>query len=319
MKRITAAVFLLCFSLYFLVSQETPENEVPAGRETAESAPKKWYEHFEGITVSLEAGSHEYPLSEWYPGQSTEGYSVRSFYVKPGAAYKRAIKDFNIQAELDLTVDMGAPDPKIGAAAVNAKTADRQNWFTFHLEEEVDYPVSALFEGKFNFPGSLSVYMNNCNYFYVLPAFPGANSMADGVLEPGVLYSYDKFRIGKLYGKMGVPVRYVNRMTDGIGLGHTFTAGYKDGYGLNLGVELMAEWSYLPSVSYDKTGLTVMYGWNDLSAELEVVSYGAFTSVSINPEFVYHFSAFNFNLGIEVTNIGKAVSFSPHLGLSWSY
>lgn len=334
LKKVLALLVLSC-SAGLLAAQEAPPEtsqtnaaqntaEVPSPAEAAVPAgpAKKWYENLRGISVNLEAGAHEYPLEEWYPEQSTEGYSIRSFYVKPGLAYQRNIQDFSLNAALDLTIDFGAPDPGPDAQAPNAKSADRKDWYTIYLEEKLEYPFSVLFAGKVNFPGTLSAFLNNYNHFYVSPEFPAlprrpAGNIADGLAEPGIGYGYD-FAAGKLYGKVGVPFRYADRFNSEMGLGNSFTVGF-DASAIRLGVEAAARLDYLPSVHYRETELTVTYDWMDFSAELEVVAAGAFESVSLNPELRYRFSALTFKIGAEITNLRKAAAYAPYLGLAWSY
>ncbi|MDR0403921.1 MAG: hypothetical protein LBH35_10075 [Treponema sp.] len=329
LKKVLALFVLFC-GAGLLAAQETPPEtrqnaaEAPARTEVLPAAgpAKKWYENLRGISVGLEAGAHEYPLDEWYPGQSTEGYSIRSFYIKPDIAYQRNIQDFSINAGLDVTIDFGAPDPGPGAQALNAKSADRQNWYTIHMEEKLEYPFSVLFADKVNFPGVLSAFLTNNNHFYAAPQFPAlprrpAGNVADGLAELGAGYSHD-FAAGRFYGRLGTSFRYANRFSGEIGLGSSFTVGF-DVSRIKLGVETVSRVDYLPSAQYRETELTLTYDWMDFSAELEIVAAGAFESVSLNPELRCRFAAFTFRIGAEITNLGKAAAYAPYLGLVWSY
>jgi hypothetical protein len=334
MKKLPAAL-LLCAGLK-LFAQETPA-EVPVPEpvpaDSAEpsgtwkdSLPKTWKEWMKGLTLDIEAGSHEYPLEIWYPGRYAqgEGYSIRSFYFKPRLAYGKTIADITGILNLEFTADLGAPDPRPGLWGRSAKEAARKPWFTLLVEQDFDYPVSHLFDTKVNFPGLLSAFLHHENNFYIAPEFPENPPTApmegkkmDGILEPGAAYSYDGFSLGELRAALGFPLYYLNRYSEKLGFGMNFSLGYTDGYGIGIKADLGSKLVFIPSFEYKETELILSYSWLDFSVILDLAAQGTFKTFSINPEFQYRFSKFAFRLGCDVTGIGDYAAFSPYLGINW--
>jgi hypothetical protein len=306
-------------------SVEPEQAELPGGREARPKRDwKAWREKWlPGLVLGLEGGSHEYPLEVWYPGQGVDGYSIRSPYLKPAVYYDKIIRDFTLSLELNAVIDLGAPDPAPGARALNAKSADRANWYTIYAEEEFAYAFSSLFSPDLGFPGVLSVYLYHRNYFYVFPEFPGfsgqgAWNKASGVIEPGFSYSR-KADFGNLEFKLGLPVAYADRYMNDTGLGLEFTAGYRDIYHSGFGFELSAKIAFLPSAEYAGTDLSLGYDWEDFSAELEISAAGAFETIKIKPSAVYRFYNFTFTAGMEISEIRNYPAFSPYMGFTWAY
>lgn len=302
-----------------LCAQE--ESVVPA---ETEKPKRTWYEALEGLTVGLESGTHEYPLKVWYPTLGDEdGYSVRSIYFKPSAAYRYKLQDFDLRAELDFTLDWGAPDPKPGAVSLSEKVTDRKHWFWVHLKEEVFYPVDKLLSEKIaaKIPGSVTAFMTNDNTFYVIPDFPGAKKI-EGVVEPGGIYSQEMslgFLEGTVEGRLGFPFSYVDRYRSGLGFGMNLGGAWRKIRGLNLDVEIEAGMTFIPDIKYTQTKLNAVYGWKNFSAELEIVIVEAFKPLSINPEIHYRFYNWDFWAGINITQIRVAAAYSPYLGLAWNF
>jgi hypothetical protein len=328
-------IFLVAAGLN-LFAQEAPSEEVPPPEPGAltgtwrDSVPKTWKEWVKGLTLELEAGSHEYPLDIWYPDQYEEGYSIRSFYLKPRISYGKTIADITGLLNLEFTADLQAPDPVPGAAAINAREADRKPWFTLLVEQDFDYPLSHLFDTKVNFPGLLGAFLHHENTFYIAPEFPEAPprqpekaKKLEGTLEPGFFYSYGDFPIGELRTRLGLPLHYINRLSDKLGFGMNFSAGYTDGYGIGISVDVVTKMLFIPQVEYKETELVISYTWADFSVVLDTVAYGVFETFLINPEMQYriryNLCEFVFYLGFEISDIGNYTAFSPYLGMNWSW
>jgi hypothetical protein len=296
--------------------------------EEAAAGPKKalhWWEWFRGISLGMEAGTHEYPLETWYPDQGSDGYSVRSFYLMPYIAYERLFGDVTVGAEFDLTIDMGAPDPKIGAMALNAKDTDRKDWYTVYIEEDADWAVSNLFGKEIDFPGTLSVFLHNENNVYITPEFPEIpdermkGRIADGSLEIGPGKFQMDTKAGWFLGQIGVPLYYLYRFNNDIGSGLNVTFGYKAKF--NLGVEITSRSLFVPEPGQAETEFKVSYDWFDFSAILDIIAYGPFEKALINPELGYHLKGFTFTVGAEIRDVGIGTypALAAYLGLNWKY
>jgi hypothetical protein len=241
----------------------------------------------------------------------------------PSMSYKKTVEDFNIYANLELTIDRGAPDPKPGVTAANAESADREDWYTIFLEEKLDYPISHLFR-EVNFPGTLSVFLNQENYIYPYPNFPVSDQrpiegkIAAGSLEIGPSYE-NEFKFGRLLGKLGFPLSYLNRFSDDIGFGMNFTAAYLDIAHLGIGFEFSTRTAFVPEARYSETEFLVTYTWMDFLAELDIIAEGAFESAIIKPEVQYGLKSLIFKVGVEISDIGKFAAFSPYMGFLWNY
>jgi hypothetical protein len=287
--------------------------------------PLHWWEWFRGISFGIETGTHEYPLEAWYPNQSTEGYSVRSFYLIPHIAYERLFGDVTLGTEFKAAIDMGAPDPKTGANALNAKDADRKNWYTVYMEEDVDWAISNLFGKEINFPGTLSVFLHNENNVYIAPEFPEIpdermkGRIVDGSMETGLGKFYMDSDAGWFLGKIGIPVYYLYRFNNHIGSGLNIGFGYKTKF--KLGFELTSRSFFVPELKQAETEFKISYDWLDFSAVLDIVAYGPFESALINPELGYHLKGSTFSLGAKISDIGIGTypALSAYLGLNWKY
>jgi hypothetical protein len=283
----------------------------------AQEKPKHWWEYFHGISLGMEAGAHEYPLELWYPDQYIEGYSIRSLYLKPSVSYGRFIQDYHFDLTMELTIDKDAPNPNPGASAFSAETSDRELWLTVYLEEKMDYPISRLFTAV-NFPGTLAVFLNNENYIYAMPDFPGGK-IVEGNMEFGPAAYDNHFKFGWFQAKLGLPLFYVNRFDNDLGFGMNVTLAYKDPIGLGLGVEFAFRSLFVPEPAYSETEFILTYKWKDFLAELDITAEGSFKSASITPKVSYYLKSFTFTLGAEITGIGNISAFSPCLGINWSY
>jgi hypothetical protein len=311
----------------FLAAQET--NAETVGTDPGSELMAHWYDVFHGISIGMEAGTHEFPLEVWYPGQEeSDGYSVRSFYLMPNLFYERVIEDFHFSVEFDVIMDLGAPSPEEGAIALNSKDASRKDWYTIYHEEKMDYPISHLF-GEVNFPGTLSVFLNHENYIYAYPEFPAVKGIrdekgkvADGLIEIGpAAYDASFSNFGRLVAKLGLPITYLDRFSDDFGFGLNFTIGYYDIWGVNIGTELITRIAFLPDLEYVETEFDIFYSWHNFTAEVDIIASGAFETALIKPELKYNLSAFTFTLGVEIGEIGKIkeTTFSPYIGINWSY
>jgi hypothetical protein len=331
MKRIIT-LLLLAFPLGFLFAQaaELEEEEgltleAGAAESSGEAAkkPLHWWEWFHGISVGVESGAHEYPLAVWYPSQKDiEGYSIRSFYITPTIAYQRLFGDVDVAAKIDTIIDLGAPDPAPGVLALNAKDADRKDWYTIYMEEKVDWAVSNLFGEEVDFPGTLSVFFVNENNFYAYPKFPAIpgrpeGKVADGRMELGPGRFHMNTKGGWFLGQISVPLYYLYRFNNDIGSGLNMRFGYKAPF--NLGLELVSRSLFIPRVEQVETEFVVSYEWLDFSAELDIIAYGAFKTAMINPEVQYHLESFTFTFGVKISDIGRKAAYSPYLGLAWKY
>jgi hypothetical protein len=333
LKRILLTLLVLAAGAGRLAALETAWNKAAGGEAAGKTAgwghsswrPDGWREWLRGLSLGIEAGSREFPLKLWYPAGNSDGYSIRSLYLMPNAAYRQRINDFTVFAELEVTTDIGAPDPGPEASALDAKSADRKNWYTIYMEEEVDYRFSSFFAERINFPGSISAFVNMRNHIYAFPDFPAVSGIrpvegkkADGRLEPGFDYFQD-FNFGRIHGRLGLPVSWLNRYNDDLGFGMTVTAGYRDGFGIGLSGEITSTTAFLPDVTQSETGFTVMYTWGDFSAELEITALGPFESAVINPEVQYRYRRIVFKIGLEISEPGRATAFSPYMGLNWIF
>lgn len=338
MKRILLTLLVLAAGTGFLAARERTWNtDTPgaAGEETEAGKtagwghspwrPAGWRGWLRGLSLGIEAGSREFPLKLWYPAGNGDGYSIRSLYFMPNMIYRQRINDFTVFAELDVITDTGAPDPAPGANAPNAKSADRKNWYTIYMEEEVDYRFSSFFAERINFPGSISAFLNMQNHIYAFPDFPAVTGIrpvegkkADGRLEPGFDYFQD-FSFGRIHGRLGLPVSYLNRYSGRTGFGMSVTAGYRDGFGIGLSGEITSTTAFLPDAAQSETEFAVMYTWGDFSAELDITALGAFKSAVINPEVRYRYRRIVFTVGLEMSELGRAPAFSPYMGLNWIF
>jgi hypothetical protein len=302
--------------LLFLVVTLAAIGELLPAQETAAPPRKRWFEYLHGLSISAETGSHEYPLENWYPGGYIEGYSVRSFYLKPELSYSRAIKEFSFTLLTDLVMDMGAPDPGPGAQALNAKNADRRDWYTVHIEEDFHYMVNHLLGGV-KFPGDVEVFLTHENYIYAAPEFPGGK-IADGNIEFGLFGFTMDTRAGSFTGKLGLPLYYLYRFDDGIGFGMNVTFGYKVFF--DLGLDITSRSLFVPQAKQAETEFLLHYDWPNFSARVKCIAMGSFTSATIHPELEYHYKKlWTFTLGVEITDVGRLAAFSPSIRLRWKY
>jgi hypothetical protein len=308
LKRIAVLLIVLTGAGMFLSAQE----DIPASQK-----PEHWWEYLHGLSLGVNAGTHEFPLEEWYPDRYIEGYSIRSFYFMPNVSYGRTIRDFHFDAKMEVTVDTGAPDPTPGASALSAETADRKPWVTIYLEEKMTYPVSPLFNAP-GFPGTLSVFMNLENYVYATPDFPGGKK-GTGTLEIGPAAYDNTFSFGWIQAKLGLPLYYLDRYSDKFGMGMNLTLGYRDPAGLGLKGEVDMRIGFLPDARYLETEFIVIYGWKDFSVELDIIAEGSFESAIVKPEAQYRLGSVTFKLGLEISGLGRMEVFAPYLGFNWNY
>ncbi|MDR2768222.1 MAG: hypothetical protein LBB82_07850 [Treponema sp.] len=280
---------------------------------------EKMREMLKGLSLGLEVGAHEYPLAVWYPAQSEDGYSIRSLYAKPYAVYQHSIQNFDVFFELDFTADLWAPSPAVGATAYNAKDADRANWFFLYFEEEFAYrfPIEKA-------PGTLSVFLNHQNNFYITPKFPAAGEARpidgktfDGRLTAGPAYKQD-FAAGEFHAKLGVPLDYLSRYSDDLGLGLELTLGYK-GDRVKIAFDATPKMSFLPAVEYAGTEFELSYSWYDLKATVNVDALKAFDDITITPKVVYTVEHFSYEMGLEFGTLMTNWTFSPSVGFAWYY
>jgi hypothetical protein len=309
LKRFAVLLIILAGAGMFLAAQE---GEAPASQR-----PEHWWEYLHGLSLGVDAGTHEFPLEQWYPGRYVEGYSIRSFYVMPNISYGRTIRDFHFDAKMEVTVDNKAPDPAPGSWALSAETAGRKSWVTIFLEEKMDYPISPLF-GVSGFPGTLSVFMNLENYVYVMPDFPGGKK-GTGTLEIGPAAYDNTFSFGWVQAKLGLPLYYLDRYSDEFGMGMNLNLAYRDPIGLGLKGEVDMRIGFLPDPGYLETEFIVTYDWKDFSVELDIIAEGPFESAIVKPEARYRLGSFIFKLGLELSGLGKAEAFAPYLGFNWNY
>jgi hypothetical protein len=294
----------------------------PAEEEGEAKEPFHFKDLLPGLILGVEIGTHEHPLTVWYPGQSEEGYSIRSFYFMPNAVYKRSVQQFDFAFELDVTGDLDAPDPDPGAIALNAKDADRTHWFSGYFEQEVAYRF------PLDIPGTVSMFLHNQNNFYITPDFPAipgvrdmAGKKADGIFKPGLAF-HQEFPIGVIYTKLTLPLTYLNRYNNDIGFGMDFMAGYKKNlHGMILGFALTPKLAFLPKLKYAETEFAASYTWHDFSLKFTVIVYEAFKSLTITPELKYvcFDGRWTYTLGFEFAGIREARTFSPYMGFAYNF
>ncbi|MDR2768860.1 MAG: hypothetical protein LBB82_11110 [Treponema sp.] len=323
MKRITLLLFLLSCTLLAPVftAAETP------GEETAEARPavKKnaFLEGIKGLSLGIDAGTHEYPLEVWYTNRYLDGYSIRSFFLKPYILYNRTIDDFEIYAEADFAIDMAAADPSPAALALNGKDADRRTWFSIYLEEGLTYrlPIERI-------PGTLFTYINHRDNIYAAPQFPEETGalIEDrrletylGRFEWGAGYRQDFEKAGSFNWELGLPLSYLDRARGGIGFGVDVRMGYKDGYNLGLGGGIAIKLAFVPKARYAATEFYITYDWFNFQAELVITAFGGFERMAIRPLVVYRFKNINLKLGVDLTGLGAYPAFSPYLGFQWNF
>jgi hypothetical protein len=290
---------------------------------TGEKKKPAFLEAVRGLSLGIDAGAHEYPLAVWYPGRYREGYSIRSFFLKPYITYGRTIGDFDIYAELDFAIDMKAADPSPLAQAESSKEADRRNWFSVYMEEGLSYrlPLAAV-------PGTLWTYVNHRDNVYIIPDFPGQTGALivdsrlgeyTGRFQWGAGYRQDFGKPGLFSWQLALPVSYLHRVRWDMGLGMEVRMGYNDGFGLGLGGEAAVRIDFVPKARYAATEFAVNYSWNDLAAEVNITVYSTFTHAAITPVLRYRFKSCVFKLGLELANVGRETSFSPCMGFSWNF
>jgi hypothetical protein len=313
-QRIILLLFVLAGTGVF--SQEWEWADKPP----AYGNPEHWWEYLHGLSLDMEAGSHEYSLEEWYPGEYSEGYSIRSFYFSPDISYARVVKDVRLELDVDGTMDFGAPDPGPGVTALSAGSADRQDWYTIHVEEKADWALSHLFN-KPNFPGTLSMFLDQENYIYVYPDFPGSR-MVEGSVEFGIGAYENNFKFGYIRGALGLPLTYLYRSGNDVGFGLNATVGYKYTFGsagMSLGLDIVSRSVFVPAARQGETEFILYYDWGDFSLVLDITAEGAFESAVINPELRYRMGALTYKLGVDIPGLGTYPVFSPYLGLEWRY
>jgi hypothetical protein len=300
--------------------EETPKEETAEDPEVKKNA---FLTAIKGLSIGLEIGTHEYPLDVWYPGRYWEGYSIRSFFMKPYFLYTRTIGDFDINAELDFAMDMSAADPAPTAQAFNGKDADRRTWISIYIEEGLNYrlPIATI-------PGTLFTYINHRDNIYVAPKFPGATGalIEDrrldsylGRFEWGAGYKQDFEKIGAFNWELGLPISYLDRVSHSMGLGMEVRIGYKDGYNLGLGGGIAVKMAFVPKLRYSATEFYVTYDWLDFQAELVITAYGSFEYAALRPSVVYKWRNVNLKLGVELTSLGAYPALSPYLGFQWNF
>jgi hypothetical protein len=317
-------------------AQETPQEYLPEETESISEAPEDYTEEeaeqakkpfrfkelLPGLSLGVELGTHEYPLEIWYPGQSEDGYSIRSLYIMPNAVYKRSVQQFDLAFDLDIAGDLNAPDPSPGAQAPNAKDADRKDWLSVYFEQEFAYRF------PLDIPGTVSMFLNNQNNFYILPDFPAsqyvrpeAGKKFDGVLKPGFAFNQE-FPAGILYTKLGLPVAYANRYSNDIGFGLDFTLGYRKNFrAMSFSFDVTPKFAFLPELKYAETEFVLGYTWHDFSFELDLIAYEAFTSLTIKPELTYvcFDGRWTYTLGFEFEGIRETRTFSPYIGVAYNF
>jgi hypothetical protein len=279
-----------------------------------------WWEYFRGFSLDLEVGVHEYPLAQWYPGGYIEGYSIRSSYLLPGINYARVVKDVRLELDVDAVLDFGAPDPGPGALALSASSADRQDWYTIHIEEKIDWALSRLFNRP-NFPGTFSLFLDQENYIYVQPDFPGGR-VVEGSVEFGIGAYENNFKFGRFRSALGLPLTYLYRFSDDVGFGLNVTVGYKytfTGAGMGLGLDVISRIIFIPRAGYEETEFIFYYDWKDFSLVVDIIAEGAFESALIKPELRYRMGSLTYKLGADISGLGAYPAFSPYLGLEWNY
>jgi hypothetical protein len=314
---LTLALFLLAcvFAGTGAFAQEWEWANPPASEK-----PGHWWEYLRGFSLDIEAGAHEYPLAQWYPGGYVEGYSIRSFYLVPGINYARVVKDVRLELDVDAALDFGAPDPAPGALAFSARSADRQDWYTIHVEEKIDWALSNLF-GNSDFPGTLSLFLDQENYIYAHPDFPGGRK-AEGSVEFGIGAYENNFKFGYFRTALGLPLTYLYRFSDDVGFGLNVTAGYRYTFtsvGVSLGLDVVSRTIFIPSAGQGETEFILYYGWKDFSLVLDIIAEGAFESARINPELRYRIGSVTYKLGADIPGLGAHPAFSPYLGFEWNY
>ncbi|MDR1287323.1 MAG: hypothetical protein LBK08_06915 [Treponema sp.] len=319
MKRIICTMLaLLCLGAAVFAQAET----AGAG-EAGQKKKPAFLQAIQGLSLGVDFGAHEYPLAVWYPGRYRDGYSIRSLFLKPYMTYERTIGDFDINAELDFSVDLKAADPSPFARAENAKDADRRTWLSIYMEEGVAYrlPLAAV-------PGTLWTYVNHRDNLYIAPDFPGESGALivdsrlgeyTGRFQWGAGYRQDFGKPGVFGLQLALPVSYLGRADSGMGLGMEMRVGYNDGFGLGLGGEAAFRIDFVPGVRYAVTEFAVKYGWNNFAAELDIMVYGTFTHAAIMPVIKYRFKSCAFKLGVELANVGREASLSPYMGFSWNF
>lgn len=317
-KHILLVLFIFLFILTGtgLFAQEWEWADKP-GYKKAEH----WWEYFHGFSLDVEAGAHEYPLAQWYPGGYVEGYSIRSFYLLlPGINYARTVKDVRLELDVDAVLDSGAPDPAPGAMALSAGSADRQDWYTIHIEEKIDWALSHLFNTS-NFPGTFSLFLDQENYIYVHPDFPGGRKV-EGSVEFGIGAYENNFKFGYFRSALGLPLTYLYRFGNDLGFGLNVTVGYRytfNSIGVSLGLDLISRALFVPEPGYGETEFILYYSWKDFSLVLDIIAEGAFESALINPELRYRRGGFTYKLGADISGLGAYPAFSPYLGFEWNY
>jgi hypothetical protein len=289
--------------------------------ESKAKEPFRFKDLLPGLSLGVETGAHEYPLDVWYPGQGGEGYSIRSFYIMPNAVYNRSVQQFDLAFELDVSGDINAPDPAPGSLAPNSKDADRKNWLSVYFEQEFAYRF------PLDIPGTVSMFLNNKNKFYITPDFPAsgnrvmAGRKADGVLKQGFAFNQE-FPAGGIYTRLALPLTYLSRYSNDIGFGMELLLGYtKDLRGMTLGFDVTPKFAFLPGLKYAETEFTVNYSWRDFSARLNIIAYEAFASFAVNPELSYvcFDGRWTYTLGFTVVDIREKPAFYPYLGFAYNF
>jgi hypothetical protein len=314
-KRIILPVCIVFCLGIAAFAQETPPDD-------GAKEPFNFKDLLPGLSLGVEFGAHEYPLEVWYPGQSKEGYSIRSLYITPNVVYNHPVEQFDFSFELDTTGDINAPDPSPGAKALNAKDADRKHWLSVYFEQGIAYRF------PLDIPGTISVFLKNQNHFYLFPDFPVSPGVrtttgkkADGVVKPGFAFSQE-FPIGVVYTSISLPVAYLSRYSNDVGFGMEFMAGYKKELpGMTIGFDVTPKISFLPEVKYAATEFVLSYSWLDFSLELDITAHEAFKPITITPELQYvcFDGRWTYTLGCEIDAIREKRTFSPYIGFSYNF
>jgi hypothetical protein len=320
LKRLINAILILYVTSALFAQNAQNSGEVAPGGATMR-------EMLKGFSIGLELGTHEYPLAVWYPAQSEDGYSIRSVYAKPQLFWEHSIANLDIYFEANLTADLWAADPSLGAQALNAKDADRKHWFFLYFEEEFTYRLPLAMQG------TLGIFLNHRNNVYATPAFPARGvegedayraidgKKFDGRLTAGPKYS-NNLTAGEFYTKLGVPLDYLSRFSGDLGLGLELTLGYSAGDDFALkGItfEATPKMSFMPDVKYAGTEFELTYSWNSFKAALTLDSLEAFKEITVTPKLTCSFDQFSYCFGVEFGNLMTNWTFSPSIGLFWRY
>jgi hypothetical protein len=275
-----------------------------------------------GLRAGLDLGANEQPFS-----------LVRSTLIMPSVVYEKSIDEWDIFGEMKFIGDVGAPDPGEIPASKS-----RATWVGMYLAQEFGYNLDIDAVQR------LSFMLDHENTFGFTPSFPDPESPEAAGLDTRLLYMYHKSIAGKavpamqyaykqdfglMYGRLGLPLEYAKRrMDDNAGVGLEVLYGYAQSPVRGFGMELACSVDFTPSAGYADTILRLRYILRGLYAELEIIAGDALKTWTFIPELNYTIDRLTFKAGFELGHRGQKkedpfqaldVTFSPHMGIAWSF